>query len=364
MPKILFDADGNRVKAVMDDQVRGLQKITGASRAATKAERERAAATHAAAKAHHTPTNSRQVSTIGRLMGGEGGHLLRHGAHFSHLTGGFMAVGAAAIALGVTFKALFAASEHAVEAAKEEAKVRQELKHAIKSATKAADAAGIGAYKGDAESINTLAATGGTAAVERAKRLTEYGPDALKGAGALAAKGMFNDDNVDAAIEAARSGRIGVGAAMESIAGGNISSRGSSRMRGAEILSAHLNQAVSTSDLARFQSNFNGSIYGQRGTQLAGQEGEKLSAGLDRFKSSGTLFDQGAKDIEAIRDPSGTAREEVVHKLQEQIDIQRAAAAAQYKIVAALEVIASAFGGGGSETEKVNRMYETARVVQ
>ncbi len=354
---IEFTAEDGKIRASLTNQAKGYDRIASSARGAARGAKELEAATLAANRAHRAPSASRQTSMIGRLIGGEGGHALSHGAHFAHLTGGFMAAGAAAIGLAVVFKSLFAASEKAVEAAREEAKVRGEVANAIHAATKSANNAAISAFKNDKDAVDTLVATGGDSAVNRARGLTRFGSDAIKGSAALAAKGQFNDANTGAAVAASRTGRISVGQAEELIAGGNISNSGSEDERAAQILSAHLGQKITVADMRRMASMRDASAYGRSSQGLTAREGGRTSDSLDRFANDPDVFADFDRESERQRNP-GSARDDIVRILEEQVAIQRAAAAKQNRFVEAFETFLEAFGGSGSETQKSLKMHD------
>lgn len=303
--------------------------------------------------------------------GGGGGHRggILHGlarltrgtefGHFAHLGanvgsvgaagGGMLAFGGAVAVATLGMKALAEFSNRAVEAAKREAEMRIELTHAMRESVKASDAKAIGAFSSNKEALLSLAGAGGDQAVGAALGFgKEAGPGGIKAYAAIAGMhGGFQESNLEGAKLAASTGQISIDKAAGMIAGGKVRAGMDPMQQAAAILSEETGHRITASDVAELAANLKGSKVGGAAERFESGEGRITAAGIDRFTreaNGGSISAGQGREAGELGSPTTAAVLEVHKKLDEQLEVMKSAADAQWTIVRWFEHSTGFFG--------------------
>jgi hypothetical protein len=302
---------------------------------------------------------------LARLTRGtELGHFAHMGANLQSVGGagmGMMALGGFATAAVLAGKAITEFSNRAVEAAKKEAEVRLELAHAIQSSVKSADAKAIGAFHSNKDALLSLAGMGGDALVGQAKDFAgKAGPGGIKAFASIAGMhGGFQESNLEGARTAAETGQISIDKAADMIASGKVRSGMDPMETAAAILSQESGHRITASDVEEMAKNLGGSKLGQAAGRFEKGEGAITAAGIDRFTTGANggsiTAAQGAERGE-LASPTTAAVLEVAKKMDEQLEVMKAGADAQWRIVRWFEHGLGTYGmGSGSLRDDYDR---------
>lgn len=301
---------------------------------------------------------------LARLTRGtELGHLAHMGANAQGVGAagaGMMAFSLAATAGVLAMKAFTEFSNRAVEAAKKEAEVRLELAHATKDAIKGADSKAIGAFGSNKDALLSLAGMGGDSAVNAAKGFgMKAGPGGIKAYAAIAGMHQgFQGSNLEGAEMAAKTGQISVDKAASMIAGGQVRSGMDPLAQAAAILSQASGHRVSPSDVSELMENFEGSKTAGAAERFERGEGRVVAAGIDRFvnDAGGSIAAGQGAEAGEISSPTTAAVMEVGKKLDEQLEVMKAGADAQWRIMRWIEHGLGTYGlGSGSLRDDYDR---------
>jgi len=355
---IRVDATTRGAEAGLDRVRRGFRQVGDeADRAARRSQQVRPPP----AGGRSGPGAGQYVGAAGRGLAGPVGQMLGPlGGALGAASLSLGVVGVAALAAGLSLRALAAYSDRAAQVAREGLEIRQQLHRAERASLARADAAGGAAVEGQRATLRALIARGGDAAVAQAQGLTRQGHrGAAEGLLALLERGGDPSRGIAAAASASRTGLMDFGEAARALAGRRLS--GDPQADAAGALSAATGRPMSARDVARFQAQFmGGSFQGIRMGAIDQAQGQVSAATLDRGLGSGAL--QTARlALEAVVDPVASDLRQIRDQMQEQIQALRAAAAASYGAVEGWRSLLFALGlGQGSYMDQADQRARVA----